>query len=111
MTGQEKIRTASGSDRPKDSTRQDRDEASYVLDVGLKIMKVFEALEGRAFEPISIRRVSQRTGFKENACRRYLITLKKAGWARQTLDGWIVGPKAEALIKKLSASLFSKSGE
>jgi hypothetical protein len=105
------IRTASGSDRPKESMRQDRADADYVIDAVAKALKVFEALEGRSFEPVSVARVVQRTGFNRDTVFRSLKTLKVCGYAKETLDGWILGPKAEALAKKLSASLFSKSAE
>ena len=56
-------------------------------------MKVFEALEGRSFEPVTIARVEQRTGFTRDFCMRALRTLKVAGYAKETLDGWVLGPR------------------
>lgn len=92
----------------KGSQRQDRDDASYVIDAVAKALKVFEALEGRSFEPVSVARVAQRTGFGRDFCFRALKTLKVAGYAKETLDGWILGPKAEALSRRLSSSLLSQ---
>lgn len=83
--------------------RRERDEASYVIDTPLKVLKVLEALEGRAFEPSTITRVQQRTGFTQNFCRRALLTLKQAGYAKQTYDGWIVGPKLVRFAGRITA--------
>jgi DNA-binding IclR family transcriptional regulator len=87
--------------------RQDREDKDYAIDAVAKALKVFEALEGRSFEPVNIARVAQRTGFGRDFCFRALKTLKVAGYAKETLDGWILGPKAEALAKRLSASLLN----
>lgn len=92
----------------KTKTRKDREDKDYVIDALAKGLKVFEALEGRNFEPVNIARVAQRTGFDRDFCRRALKTLKIAGYAKETLDGWTLGPKAEALSRKLSASLLSQ---
>jgi hypothetical protein len=102
------VRTGSGSDRIKGSQRGDRADKDYLIEAVAKALKVFEALEGRNFEPVSVARVAQRTGFGRDFCFRALKTLKLAGYAKETLDGWILGPKAEALSRKLSASLLSR---
>lgn len=94
------------ADKP---AQKERDEASYVIEAGLKMLKVLEALEGRSYEPVSIQRVAQRTGFSRDICRRSLITLKRAGWAKQTVDGWMLGAKAENLARRLGASLIALS--
>ncbi len=73
-------------------SQQRRDE-DYAIDAGLRLLKVFEALEGTNFEPVSIQRVQQRTGFDYNFCMRALRTLKVAGYATQTQKGWAVSPK------------------
>jgi DNA-binding IclR family transcriptional regulator len=72
------------------STRNDRD---YAIDAGLRMIKVLEALEGTNFEPVSIKRVMERTNFKYDFCFRALRTLKLAGWATESPDGWQVGPR------------------
>jgi hypothetical protein len=89
--------------------KSERTEESYVIDALARAMKVYEALEGRAFEPISIQRVAQRTGFSHNFCRRALITFKKSGWAKQTIEGWSLGPKAMNLASRYGAALLHDS--
>lgn len=74
----------------KRSARRDED---YAIDAGLRVLKVLEALEGKSFEPVSIQRIQQRTGFSYDFCMRAMRTLKVAGWATQTPQGWTVGPK------------------
>ena len=73
--------------------RGTRAESQYALDTGLRMLKVLEALEGTNFEPVSIERVQQRTGFSYDFCRRALITLKLAGFAAQQRGLWMPGPK------------------
>jgi len=89
---------------PPKPKRGERDEKDYAMETPLKVLKVLEALEGRAFEPATINRVVQRTGFTQSFCRSALITLKQAGYAKQTFDGYIVGPKiirfANSLLEK-----------
>ncbi|HEX8500768.1 MAG TPA: hypothetical protein VF659_09265 [Pyrinomonadaceae bacterium] len=75
------------------TVRGTRDESQYALDTGLRLLKVLEALEGTNFEPISIERVQQRTGFSYDFCRRALITLKLAGFAAEQNRKWMPGPK------------------
>jgi hypothetical protein len=87
----------------KRARRGERDEKEYVIDVPLRVFKVLEALEGRNFEPASIKRITQRTGFSADFCRRALLTLKAAGYAKQTLDGWIVGPKLVRFASQITA--------
>src|SRR4051812_27356311 len=81
--------------------RKERAETDYVYDTGVIVLKVLEALQGRSFEPVDIARVAQRTGLDRDKCRRALLTLKHARWAKQVLDGrralWVLGPKAYAL--------------
>ena len=74
-------------------TRAARDESDYALDTGLRLLKVLDALEGTNFEPVSIERVKQRTGFSYDFCRRALITLKQAGYAAEQNRLWMPGPK------------------
>ncbi len=84
------LRTRKAGEKAK---RGERDEKDYVMETPLKVLKVLEALEGRAFEPATINRVVQRTGFTQSFCRSALLTLKEAGYAQRTFDGWIVGPR------------------
>jgi DNA-binding IclR family transcriptional regulator len=73
--------------------RQQRSQSTYIIDAGLRMLKVLEALRGTNFEPVTIQRVTQRTGYSYDFCRRALITLKQAGFATESPDGWQVGPK------------------
>jgi DNA-binding IclR family transcriptional regulator len=73
--------------------RGQKSDEDYAIDAGIRLLKVLEALEGTRFEPVSIQRVQQRTGFSYDFCMRALRTLKVAGFAAQTPDGWTVGPK------------------
>jgi len=84
--------------------RGERDEKDYVMETPLKTLKVLEALEGRAFEPATINRVAQRTGFTQSFCRSALLTLKQAGYAQRTFDGWIVGPKLARFASRITAA-------
>jgi DNA-binding IclR family transcriptional regulator len=70
-----------------------REQDAYQLDTLRRGLKVLEALEGTNFEPVSIARIQQRTGYSYDFCRRALITLKLAGFAAETAQGWTVGPK------------------
>lgn len=103
----EGLRAAAAKEKGKGAPRADREDKDYVIDAVAKALKVFEALEGRSFEPVSVARVAQRTGFGRDFCFRALKTLKVAGYAKETLDGWVLGPKAEALSRKLSSTLLS----
>ena len=94
---------------PPKPKRGERDEADYVMETPLKVLKVLEALEGRAFEPASINRVVQRTGFTQSFCRSALITLKQAGYAKRTFDGWIVGPKLAQFASRITAANSAKA--
>ncbi len=60
-----------------------REQDTYVIDAVLRAAKVLEALAGTNFEPVSIQRVEQRTGFSYDFCRRALITWKRAGFATE----------------------------
>lgn len=74
-------------------SREQREQGTYVIDAGLRMLKVLEALRGTNFEPVTIKRVEQRTGYSYDFCRRALITLKLAGFATESKEGWQVGTK------------------
>ncbi len=84
--------------------RQERDEGQYLIEALMKGLIVFEALEGRNFEPVTIKRCAKRTKLTESFCRAALLTLKQRGFAKRTLDGWIVGPKAVRLSSRITAA-------
>lgn len=89
----------------------ERDEESYVIDAGLKLLRVLECFEGRNFEPVTINRVLQRCGegFNRGLVRRLIITAKRAGWVKEIMAGrerqFIPGPKLENLAKGYAAAL------
>lgn len=89
-----------------------RSEDAYVIDAGLRLLKVMEALEGTNFEPVSIQRVQQRCGegFNYNFCRRALITLKRAGFAAQTPKGWTAGPKILIFSERFNETCLKYTG-
>lgn len=74
-------------------SRQARTDLDYQIDALAKGLKVFQALEGTNFEPVSVKRVEQRTGFSYDFCMRALRTLKIYGFAAQSPRGWTAGPK------------------
>lgn len=74
-------------------SRKQRTDDDYTLDTVLRAAKVLQALEGRNFEPVTIKTVEQRSGQTYAFCRSALLTWKKAGFAAQTAEGWTVGPK------------------
>jgi len=74
-------------------SRNARDEREYELSTLAKGLRVLAALEGTKFEPVSIKRVQERTGFPYDFCRSALITLKLAGFAAEQNGLWMPGPK------------------
>ena len=73
--------------------RASRSDDDYTIEALLNGLKVLEALEGTNFEPVSIRRVAERTHLPYDFCRRALLTLKVAGFAAETPKGFQAGPK------------------
>src|ERR1041384_518996 len=73
--------------------RAQRSDNDYSIDALLRGLKVLEALEGTNFEPVSTKRVSERTSLPYDFCMRALRTLKLAGFAAETPKGWQAGPK------------------
>ncbi len=90
--------------------RKERDKKDYAIDAVLRAFKVLEALEGRGFEPIKIMRVQQRTGFTYNFCLRALRTLELAGYAKETLDGWILGAKIQNFATRHQGATLLEAG-
>ncbi len=74
-------------------SRTPRSDDDYKIEALLNGLRVLEALEGARFEPVSIRRIEQRTRLPYDTCMRSLRTLKIAGFAAQTPQGWTLGPK------------------
>lgn len=66
----------------------------YANESVIHTIKIIEALEGINFEPVSIKRIMQRTEVPYDKCRRVLLTLELMGWAKQTdKKEWTVGAR------------------
>lgn len=76
-----------------------RKKTDYVNQPLLDGLRVLKALEGTNFEPVTISRVSLRSGVSYGKCRAALITLEVVGFASQTPRGWTTG----ATLLRLSA--------
>jgi DNA-binding IclR family transcriptional regulator len=74
-------------------SRGQRSDQDYANESLLRGLKVLAALEGTNFEPVSIRRVAERAQLPYDFCRRALLTMKVAGFAAETSQGWQAGPK------------------
>ena len=70
--------------------RCDEDKAVQAV---VKAIKVFEALEGSHFEPVSVKQIVKRCEIHRNMVMDYLATFQGMGWARQdeTTKKWTVG--------------------
>ena len=90
------------------STRTKRDDRLYEITALTKGLVVLEALEGTAFEPVSVHRIMQRTALTRDAADRVLKTLRFRGWAVQNERGeWTIGQR----FTRLAVSLSTKKGE
>jgi DNA-binding IclR family transcriptional regulator len=91
----------------------ERDEESYVIDAGLKLLRLLECVEGRNFEPVTIKRLMQRTGFSRDLTRRLVITAKKGRWLKELVTTkerqFVPGPKMENLARNLMTSMLARS--
>ena len=87
----------------KRKKRGERAEQEYVMQTPLKVFKVLEVLEGASFKPTNINDVAKATGYPQSFCRNALLTLKEAGYAKRTLDGWIIGPKLARFASGITA--------
>jgi hypothetical protein len=96
----------------KEGSKGERSEESYAFETGLKVLKVLECLEGRNFEPVTIERAMQRSGFNYSFTRSALITLKRAGWAKELIGTkerqFVLGPKAENLARSLTGHMLKQ---
>lgn len=75
------------------SLSRKRTDADYEIEALSKGLAVLEALEGASFEPVTQKRIEQRTGFNRDLVMRTLKTFRLRGWAIQNDRGeWTVGP-------------------
>jgi hypothetical protein len=104
------VKSAQASDTRK--PQGERDEESYVIEAGLKLLRLLECVEGRNFEPVTIGRFMQRTGFNRDLTRRLIITAKKGRWLKELVSTkerqFIPGPKLENLSRNLATSMLSR---
>lgn len=85
-----------------------RDAKSYAVEKTVDSVKIIEALQGDAFEPVSIETIIERVGcipgrdgkLKPDAVRRILITLELLGWAAQVNRKWTIGKSFIRLAQK-----------
>lgn len=83
----------------------DKDPAAkYEIEAVSKALAVLEALEGTNFEPVSQRRIEDRTGFNRNLVMRTLKTLAIRGYAVQNDRGeWTIGRRFIQFAAKAAA--------
>lgn len=75
--------------------RNNRSDAEYEVGGLTKGIKVLEALEGSAFQPVTVATIIERTEFPRDIVDRSLKTLRLNGYAIQTEDGkWTIGRRA-----------------
>ncbi|MDQ3322429.1 MAG: hypothetical protein M3525_08380 [Acidobacteriota bacterium] len=62
---------------------------NYEINALSKGLLVLQALEGSHSEPVTFKRIVERTRLNSNYCFRALKTLEIAGLARETERGWM----------------------
>lgn len=89
-----------------------RSEESYINDHAARMLKFIECFQGREFEPVTIARLMQRSGFNRDATMRLVTTAKKCGWAKELPSKkervFVAGPKLENLARSLSAAMLTR---
>ena len=99
---QYEIESVSSPHVSKGSTR--RSDADYEIESLSKGLSVLEALEGTAFEPVTQKRIEQRTGFSRDLVMRTLKTLRLRGYAVQNERGeWTIGRRFIQFVAKAAA--------
>lgn len=82
--------------------RERRRRESYEIESVTKALQVLEALEGIAFEPVTISTIVGRTGLTKNGVFRALKTLEMRGYAICQGEKWTVGKRLTRLAISLS---------
>jgi len=78
-------------------------DADYEIEAVTKSLRVFEALEGIGFEPVSVQTIMGRTGFSKDFVFRSLKTMQLRGYVTRLPDGkWTVGNRLVRLAVNLS---------
>lgn len=71
-----------------------RTDESKEIESLSKGLMVLEAMEGKSFEPVTVKKIIERTGLSRNIVDRVLITLKLRGYAIQDDSGkWTIGKR------------------
>lgn len=84
-----------------------RDETKYEIEAASKTLNVLLALEGSNFEPITVHKVIERTGFSRNFCDRALATLSINGFAIQNKGKWMLGNKILRFSERYNETVMS----
>lgn len=85
-----------------------RDETKYEIEAASKTLNVLMALEGTNFEPVTVHKVIERTGYSRDFCDRALATLLINGFAVKT-DGkkWMLGNKLLRFSERYNETVMS----
>lgn len=80
-----------------------RPDSKYQIESVSKALAVLEALEGRNFEPVSVQKIMERTGFNRDTVDRNLKNFRLRGYAIQNERGeWSIGKRLIALSLRIS---------
>lgn len=84
-----------------------RSGSDYEIESVTKALQVLEALEGIAFEPVTVNTIIGRTGLARDFVFRALKTLEMRGYAVKVSGGkWAVGNR----VARLAVSLSRRNG-
>ena len=82
--------------------RERRSGSDYEIESVTKALQVLEALEGIAFEPVTMGTIIGRTGLGRDFVFRALKTLEMRGYAvKAPGDKWTVGKRAVRLSQQI----------
>jgi DNA-binding IclR family transcriptional regulator len=86
------------------TTRNKRPDEAYEIESQSKGWAILEALEGSNFEPATVQKLMERTGFTRDLIERSLKTMRLRGYAAQDEKGrWVIGKRlvrfAEAIVR------------
>lgn len=81
-------------------SRNRRDDSDYSIEVVRKALQVLEAFEGARFEPVTIKRIHERTKLPYDTCRRIVCTFKEHGLVVECDGGWRFTPRFIAFCQR-----------
>ena len=74
--------------------RKTRTDEDYEIEALSKGLQILESLEGVSFEPVSLKKIIERTGLSRDVVDRTLKTLRLRGYAVQNSSGeWTIGKR------------------